>query len=950
VIGTQVSHYRILAEIGSGGMGVVYKAEDLLLRRTVALKFLPPAAAHDEKARAHFLREARAVSALQHPNICTLHDFGLTDDGRPYLCMDCYEGETLEKKIARGPLGVSETLDITAQAARGLSSAHRKGIIHRDITPGNIFVTDEGLVKILDFGVARLAESRGKPATLARAGTAPYLAPEQIQDGTADERSDLFSLGVVLYECLIGSRPFKGEFEAALLYSILNVDPPAPGTLRKDVPPDLDRIVGTLLRKEPSERFPSAGELVSALSALQRGEPQPPGEWSGRIPLFARRHRVALAGAGGLAIALALFTVVFRSASSVTLRPAEYLVVADFRNLTENKIFDHSLGEALRVSLRQSPHFNLLPPERIDETLRRMEVRGTPELSDSLAVAVARREGVRVVLAGDISRLGDSHFLRCRIIDAVSGEVASVVRREAATVEAVLPEMDRMCEDVRSRLGESVDDIARYTMPLERVTTSSLEALELYSQGNDHEGRGMYEEAAVLKEQAAQKDSLFAMAVSDLSYIHRKLGNDSLALLYHQRVLPLLERVTDRERYYILSIYHGPSFEFDYEKAFRSIQQLVLRYPNSPEGFATLAHLAMFAGECAASVEAGQKSLAIDTVYGATVFANMGFAYALSGEAAQAIQAYERSRFLRSGYPAIDRYIAQAYWELESYDSVESHLRAAFDSSDDRGKILVMEQRVCLLQFLGRLNEAQVECEKGAALCAEVGRPGEEAYFRYLLAGIMFDRDKSSPALNELGRVERLAVSPFVELPLAAAMYARRGKVEHAEKILRRIGSISSRDPYFLRRRDDFRNLIEAEVLLARGQPREARGRFDAVTRVHSGDPFRLFALRGAGECLVLRGEREGVERLEHLLTLRGEVVLGFILSMRNCGPWTRELWPEIHLRLGRYLAEHGDRDKASDHLGRCLRIWEHCDEDFVPAKEAGRVLADLRRDRERIP
>jgi serine/threonine protein kinase/Tol biopolymer transport system component len=304
MIGREVDHYRILGHLGGGGMGVVYKAEDTRLQRTVALKFLPPAMTRDPVAKSRFLQEARAASALDHPNVCTVYDIGELDDGQLYLAMPSYDGETLKKRIERGTLPVEEAVDISKQVAQGLAKAHRLGIVHRDIKPANLMLTADGIVKVLDFGLAKLAGSAGLTRAGFCVGTPSYMSPEQAR-GEVDQRTDLWSLGVVLYEMLTGQLPFQAESDPGIVHAVLHEEPSPLGRWRPDVPPALERIVVGLLKKDPGDRYPTAEHVLQELRALG-GPPtrtfqsteitQPPRKrWAGWI---AAASALILAGAG----------------------------------------------------------------------------------------------------------------------------------------------------------------------------------------------------------------------------------------------------------------------------------------------------------------------------------------------------------------------------------------------------------------------------------------------------------------------------------------------------------------------------------------------------------------------------------------------------------------------------------------------------------------------------
>ncbi|MBM4169117.1 MAG: hypothetical protein FJ215_08170 [Ignavibacteria bacterium] len=269
MIGQTISHYKILEKLGEGGMGVVYRAEDIKLKRTVALKFLPPDLTRDAEAKQRFIHEAQAASALQHNNICTIHDIDETADGRMFIVMDYYEGEPLNSRITKSPLRIEEAIDIAIQAARGLSMAHEKEIVHRDIKPGNVFITIDGTVKILDFGLAKLA---GGQTRLTKAGmtigTAAYMSPEQAQGLEVDQKTDIWSLGVVLFEMLTGKLPFRGEHEAAMMYSIVHEEPQGLASVRADVPRSVAAIIEKALQKECSRRYQSMKEMMSDLKSV----------------------------------------------------------------------------------------------------------------------------------------------------------------------------------------------------------------------------------------------------------------------------------------------------------------------------------------------------------------------------------------------------------------------------------------------------------------------------------------------------------------------------------------------------------------------------------------------------------------------------------------------------------------------------------------------------------
>ena len=316
MVGQTISHYRILEKLGEGGMGVVYKAEDTALQRTVALKFLPPELTRDAEAKQRFLHEARAAAALDHSNICNVHEINETVAGEVYLVMACYEGETLREKIARGPLPLAESVNLAIQAGEGLAEAHAHGIVHRDIKPANLFVTAKGQLKILDFGLAKLAGASVLTKSGSTLGTAAYLSPEQARGEAADARSDIWSLGVVLYELLAGRLPFHGEYAQAVMYGILNENPQLLTGVRTGVPPELERVVAKCLAKDPTQRYQHTEDLLVDLQGVARelnGAKDPTPRPAARMmPSTTRRRRQWLAAGAIALVAIAATLAIWR--------------------------------------------------------------------------------------------------------------------------------------------------------------------------------------------------------------------------------------------------------------------------------------------------------------------------------------------------------------------------------------------------------------------------------------------------------------------------------------------------------------------------------------------------------------------------------------------------------------------------------------------------------------
>jgi len=439
MIGKTISHYRILEKLGEGGMGVVYKAEDTKLKRTVALKFLPSELTRDAEAKERFIQEAQAASALDHNNICTIHEIGETQEEQIFIAMSCYEGETLKKKIERGEIPLNQAISVAVQVAEGLSQTYGRGIVHRDIKPANIMITDDGVVKILDFGVAKLAGQARLTKATSTLGTVAYMSPEQVGGREVDSRTDIWSLGVVLYEMVTGQLPFRGEYEPAMIYSILNDKPKPMSSLREGVPRELERVVKRALAKGQDDRYQSASEMLNDLKAL--GERQKGGVWPPRIrPSKQRKKSIAV--------------LPFRSLSES--KEDEYF--SD--GTTEDIITQLSKISELRVISRTS----IMRYKNTDKSI--------PEIGRELSVAT--------ILEGSVRRAGERVRIVAQLLDVHTDEHmwAETYDRDMKDVFAIQSDV---AEKIASALRAKLSPVEKER--IERKVTDSTEAYHNYLKG-----------------------------------------------------------------------------------------------------------------------------------------------------------------------------------------------------------------------------------------------------------------------------------------------------------------------------------------------------------------------------------------------------------------------------------------------------------------------------------
>ncbi len=645
--GTKLGEYEVKSLVGSGGMGEVYRARDSRLGRDVAIKVLPSSLSADPDRLRRFEQEARAAAALNHPNILAVHQMG-THEGAPYLVSELLEGETLREQIKLGRIVVRRAIDYGVQIARGLAAAHEKGIVHRDLKPENLFVTKDGRVKILDFGLAKLTQPQSSSGSSALTltegteagvvmGTVGYMAPEQVRGQSTDHRADIFAFGAILYEMLAGKRAFQKPTSPETMSAILNEDPPGISQVTTNIPPAMHRVVHRCLEKNPEQRFQSASDLAFALDALSD---------SGGSSSSTRAKDVVTGAAITWkvivpAVAIGLLLSVggyFYFNSRPKLTDKDTLVLANFANSTGDAIFDDTLKTALTVSLQQSPFLSVLPESTVAKTLQLMTRPASTKLTPEVTRELCLRAGSKAYIAGSIGSLGSEFVVGLKAINCQSGDTLAQEQVTAASKEKVLDALGEAASKLRGELGESLATVQKFDVRLAEATTSSLEALKAYGLG--WKARNQKGEAAALPydQRAIELDPNFAMAYIAVGNLYDTLGEIERGRAYYTKAFQLREHASEREKLMIIADYYF-CVTGELDKAAQIYQEEIEIYPR--EGVAYLHLSAVFAAQ-------GQYERATETLrqgmQGLRIAPDAVTEYALLPGLALAQQRFEEAR------------------------------------------------------------------------------------------------------------------------------------------------------------------------------------------------------------------------------------------------------------------------------------------------------------------
>jgi eukaryotic-like serine/threonine-protein kinase len=941
VLDQTVSHYRILEKLGGGGMGVVYKARDTRLGRLVALKFLPEDFAADPTAIVRFQREARAASSLNHRNICTIYDIG-EEAGRAFIAMEYLDGQTLKHLIESGPLPTGRLLPLAIQITEALEAAHAQGIIHRDVKPANIFVTERGQVKVLDFGLAKVSPQRQIVATGPTGprfsdggsreqltspgmalGTVAYMSPEQARGEELDIRTDLFSLGAVFYEMATGHRAFDGNTAAIVFDAILNRDPLSISNLDPNLPEGLAYIMAKALEKDRKDRYQSATEILDDLKAIAAGR-------RARVARALSSRKLWLAAIATLAIVAmvaAAFSIHQRRLHQLS--EQDTLVLADFSNSTGDPVFDDTLKQAISVQLAQSPFLNILSDAKTRATLRLMAKPPGTKLTPDLARDVCQRAAAKAYISGSIARLGSEYVIGVDAINCETGDALAQEQVTAANKEQVLKALGGATTKLRSRLGESLASIQKFDTPLGEDTTSSLEAVKFLSLGRKAQQEKGGDAAVPYFKHAIALDPNFAAAYAALGTTYFNLREPALANENLKKAFELRDRVSDRERYWFSAYYYHLVIG-DLDKAVETYQLWAEDYPhdNVPRG--NLGQIYGFLGQYDSGVTELLEDLRLnpDTVAG---YNNLMSHYTALNRLEEAKTAYQRAKARNLDNPFL-------HWNLYGIaflqkDAAEMQRQATWAAGKPQGENLLLSAQSDTEAYAGHLDRARELTRQAMQSAAQNDQ--QETVGQWQMNAALREAEFGNTTRARQQIEEVLAKSPNRDMQILGALaLARIGDSARAEQMADDLAKQFPQDTvvnrYWLptiRAANEInrKNPAKAIDVLAISVPYELG---NPSPQAEIGAYLYPAYIRGQSYLLLRDGEKAEGE-FQKFLTHPGITV--------NC-----PLGALAHLQLGRAYTLMHDPAKARAAYDDFFGLWKDADAGVPALKQAKAEYAEL--------
>ncbi len=987
MIGSTISHYKIIEKLGGGGMGEVYKATDLKLDRFVALKFLPPAFSLDEETMQRFIIEAKAASSLQHQNICTIHEIDETEDSQLFICMDCYEGETLRKKIKSGLLKIDETIEISIQVSQGLMAAHEKGIIHRDIKPANIFITEKNEVKILDFGLAKSSAFSKITKMDSTKGTIAYISPEQAQGKEATHQSDIWSLGVVMYEMLTRRLPFEGDIDQVIIYSILDKEPEKISSLNSEIPLELENIVSKALEKNLNSRYQNIEEMLADLLSFKiKSSGLNSGQFISKRKTKPKRIKTAI---------ISTLIVIFAAIVFYLIKPNFFsslkndipisLAVISFENQTGDSNYNYlqkAIPNLLITNLEQAEYLHVTTWERMHDLLKQIGKGKVEVIDKDLAFDLCRLDGIDAIVFGSFIKAGDVFVTDVKVLDSSNKKLLKSANIKSEGVQSIIEnQIDYLSDEIVDGIGLSAGEIESVQLRIADVSTKSMEAYNYFLKGKEQYEKYYMDDACKFLEKAVELDSTFALAHLYLAWVYSDLRYVEKELKAYERAKAFSDKAIEKERLYIEAGYAGRIDNLP-EKRFNILKQITKKFPKEKQAFQFLGIYYRYRQMYEEAIINFMKVLELDPEF-SKAYNFLAYTYSEMGNYEKAIEYFKRYASLSPGEANPLDSMGELYFKLGELDNALAKFKEAveakpgFDSGYRIAYIYTLKEdyaealkwldyfiasnpspgrkahgyfwKGIYHTFLGQYKESLIDISKHQELMKLAGNEYGVAVGTMLKGWIYLEiteYELSRSCLEEF----KVAVKDFdytfdfiASIQFLARVDLMEGKIDSAKSNLAvsedLMHDLSETDPFWRTHLKRSHNSIRMEIMLAEGDFSAA------ITIGEKPDSLKLVSM-GIKKLIVVN-----IPFLQDVLArtyyLNGDLEKAIAEYERliTFDPNSKDrqlIYPKYHYQLAKLYEEKGWKEKSSDEIEKFLELWKDADKDLPELVDAKSRLAKL--------
>ncbi len=998
---TFAGRYEIIEELGKGGMGRVYRVEDKKIKQEIALKLIKPDIASDKKTIERFKNELTTARTIRHKNVCAMFDLG-EEKGQHYITMEYISGEDLKGSIRRfGHLPIGKSISIAGQICEGLAEAHNLGVVHRDLKPNNIMIDKDGNARIMDFGIARSIREKGITGSGIMIGTPEYMSPEQVEAKDVDQRSDIYSLGVILFEMLTGRLPFEADTPLAVAMKHKSETPPEPRSINPQVPADLSRLILRCLEKAREKRFQSAEGLLSELGKIEKGIPTTDRAILRKKPLTSREITVqfslklkklfmpALALIAVAVIGIAIWKLLPEKEAAPPAKIENSIAVVSFENQTGEKAFDYLqkvIPNLLITNLENSGYFYVVTWERMRDLLKQMGKGDVEFIDQDLGFEICRREGVRAIVLGTYAKAGEVFVTDVKVLDVDSKKsLKSTTARGQGVDSVLLTQIDELSKRIVEGVGLSAQKIGSTQWDIAEVTTSSLEAYNAFIQGMESYDKFYFGNAQQHLEKAVKLDSSFAIAYLYLASCYSYLKGGEAQNEAIENAKKYAHRASEKEKLYIEAKYAG-SIEKNPEKRFTLLQELVAKYPQEKQALLSLAGIYRAKNQFPEALQAINRVLDLDPDHGSAL--NIAaFTYADMGNFEKAAEYFKRYISVSPGEPNPFDSLGELYFRMGRLDDAVASFKQAMAIKPDFGSELGISLvfgvkgnyveamswidqliqntpfpsfktqgllwRAIYRHLLGCYEQSLADIRLGKESAKSRGNIGMfslytmvNVWFFYERGEVELGRENGKAYFNSVKEVEphRISFHTLVYNLIEGFFDVEEGKIDSAKTRLKAAESLSPRaslEVYYLAAQvKRSLSLLQAEILLAQDFAEEA------VKVMEKAEPLETPSVY-TGD-LIYHNLPFIQDVLARAYAKKGDLDKAIaeydrLVTFNPEGESRRFVHPKYFYRVAKLYEQKGNRTKAIEHYEKFLTLWKDADEGLPEPEDARKRLVRLK-------